>query len=228
MRIPKILAAMAVLLVVAGANAQVYVDDYREPYRYVQDRYEPYDRYDDSRYDNHRDSRGRVIRCESDNYRHRSCATGGAHARIVRQISRAACVEGRTWGNDGRGIWVDRGCAAEFALVPRGRGYDNRYNRGYDDRAAYGYGNRDNRRYDDRAAYGYDPRYGNQSYSGGGRQIRCESRKYGREFCRVPGLRAADIVHQISQTRCQFNRNWGYSREGVWVDQGCAAQFVIR
>ncbi len=225
MRIPKILAAMAVLLLAGGVSGQAYADDYRDPYRYGQDRYEPYDRYADTRYANDRGSRGRVIRCESDNYRFRACATGGAHARIVRQISRAACVEGRSWGNDGRGVWVDRGCSAEFALVDRGYAYrgDNRYRDDgrYDDR-------RNSRRYDDRAGYRYDPRYGNQSYRGGGRQIRCESRNFSRQFCRVPGLRAADIVHQISQTHCQFNRNWGYSREGIWVNRGCAAQFVIR
>ncbi|MGO8717653.1 MAG: DUF3011 domain-containing protein [Acidobacteriaceae bacterium] len=25
-------------------------------------------------------------------------------------------IQGRTWGFDGRGIWVDRGCRAEFRV----------------------------------------------------------------------------------------------------------------
>lgn len=225
MKSPRIFAALAALLLAGGANTQVYADDDRDPYRSGQDRYDPYDRYSDSGYDNNRDGRGRVIRCESVDNRQRYCATGGAYARIVRQISRSPCVEGRTWASDHRGVWVDRGCRAEFELVHRDhafRGRDNDRNDGRYDDGRYGRG------LDGRGAYGYDQGYAGQSYSGGGRQVRCESRDFGRQFCRVPGLRAADIVHQISQTRCQFNGNWGYNRDGIWVDQGCAAEFVIR
>jgi hypothetical protein len=37
-------------------------------------------------------------------------------ARIIRQRSESDCIYGRTWGYDGRGIWVDRGCRADFEL----------------------------------------------------------------------------------------------------------------
>lgn len=214
-------AAMALWGLVALASGPVAADDYRDPYRYGQERD---DRYG-NRYDNQRDGRGRVIRCESVDGRQRYCATGGANARIVRQISRSACVEGSTWASDQRGVWVDRGCRAEFELVDRGyafRGGNNyRDDRGYDD-------GRYDRGYDHRGSNDYDQGYDGQRYGGGGRQIRCESRDFGQQFCRVPGLRTAEIVHQISKTRCQFNANWGYTRDGVWVDQGCAGQFVIR
>lgn len=36
--------------------------------------------------------------------------------RLLREFSRGACVEGRTWGVDARGLWVDRGCAGLFGL----------------------------------------------------------------------------------------------------------------
>jgi len=36
--------------------------------------------------------------------------------RMVRQFSRAACRQGETWGYDNRGIWVDRGCGADFEV----------------------------------------------------------------------------------------------------------------
>ena len=42
--------------------------------------------------------------------------------RLTRQISRARCVEGSTWGYDRRGIWVDAGCAAEFEVGDPGHG----------------------------------------------------------------------------------------------------------
>jgi hypothetical protein len=36
--------------------------------------------------------------------------------RLVRQRSDADCVYNRTWGYDRRGIWVDRGCRADFEV----------------------------------------------------------------------------------------------------------------
>lgn len=36
--------------------------------------------------------------------------------RLIRQISRSACIQGRSWGYDHRGVWVDRGCEAEFEV----------------------------------------------------------------------------------------------------------------
>jgi hypothetical protein len=36
--------------------------------------------------------------------------------RLVRQRSESPCYQGSTWGWDRRGIWVDRGCRADFAL----------------------------------------------------------------------------------------------------------------
>ncbi len=35
---------------------------------------------------------------------------------MVRQRSHSRCEEGRTWGSDANGIWVDRGCRAEFQV----------------------------------------------------------------------------------------------------------------
>jgi Protein of unknown function (DUF3011) len=38
--------------------------------------------------------------------------------RLERQYQdSAACIQGETWGYTDRGIWVDRGCAGEFALL---------------------------------------------------------------------------------------------------------------
>lgn len=57
------------------------------------------------------------LRCESRDYEPNYCSTGYAgRVYLVRQISRAACIEGRTWGRDRRGIWVSQGCAADFEV----------------------------------------------------------------------------------------------------------------
>ena len=35
------------------------------------------------------------------------------------------------------------------------------------------------------------------------------------------------IERQFSNTRCDLWRNWGYDRRGVWVDDGCRAEFRV-
>jgi hypothetical protein len=58
------------------------------------------------------------IRCESRNHQYEFCASSipVAEARLMHQESGAACVQGRSWGYDRRGIWVDRGCAGLFEV----------------------------------------------------------------------------------------------------------------
>jgi len=40
----------------------------------------------------------------------------GRGVRLVNQRSGSPCVLGQTWGYNNKGIWVDRGCRADFAL----------------------------------------------------------------------------------------------------------------
>jgi hypothetical protein len=56
--------------------------------------------------------------CESVDNRRVYCGIQpGARVRLARQVSRAACTEGTTWGVDARGIWVDDGCRGEFEVT---------------------------------------------------------------------------------------------------------------
>src|SRR5512142_754140 len=56
-----------------------------------------------------------VIHCSSDDGgRHVCPAETRGGVQLTRQISGSACVQGSTWGYDARGLWVDRGCRAEF------------------------------------------------------------------------------------------------------------------
>lgn len=63
----------------------------------------------------------RPITCSSNDGKRVYCQadTRGA-IQLLRQISGSTCLEGETWGYDPRGIWVDRGCRAEF-MVSRAR-----------------------------------------------------------------------------------------------------------
>ena len=58
-----------------------------------------------------------VVTCSSEDMGRRNCPVntrGGV--RLVRQRSDADCIYNRTWGYDRRGIWVDRGCRADFEV----------------------------------------------------------------------------------------------------------------
>lgn len=59
----------------------------------------------------------RTVRCESKDYRYRYCSvrTHG-DVELKHERSHSACRFGRSWGYDQRGIWVDRGCRADFAV----------------------------------------------------------------------------------------------------------------
>jgi len=60
---------------------------------------------------------GQVVRCESNDKRSRRCpADTRGGVMISRQLSRTQCVQGRNWGWDRSGIWVDGGCRAEFRV----------------------------------------------------------------------------------------------------------------
>ncbi len=61
-----------------------------------------------------------TLKCKSESYRYRKCPVdtrGGVT--LKEQLSRAACRLNETWGYDRDGIWVDRGCQAEFTVGGR-------------------------------------------------------------------------------------------------------------
>ncbi|HEY6345339.1 MAG TPA: DUF3011 domain-containing protein [Bryobacteraceae bacterium] len=58
------------------------------------------------------------ISCSSDGGRVFCAADTNGGVRLERQYrDSAACIQDETWGYTERGIWVDRGCAGEFALL---------------------------------------------------------------------------------------------------------------
>ncbi|MBN8480957.1 MAG: DUF3011 domain-containing protein [Xanthomonadales bacterium] len=64
------------------------------------------------------------LTCQSNDFRYRMCQIDigpGGRVRIERQLSETACIEGRTWGFNRAGVWVDRGCAAVFGVDRRWR-----------------------------------------------------------------------------------------------------------
>jgi len=64
------------------------------------------------------DAAPETLSCSSGNYDRTNCRAEGLvfSARLERQRSSAACVEGDNWGWDQYGVWVDDGCRADFLL----------------------------------------------------------------------------------------------------------------
>ena len=59
-----------------------------------------------------------MVYCASDAMERVWCpADSRFGVRVIRQRSQAACVENETWGYGKRGIWVDRGCRADFRVT---------------------------------------------------------------------------------------------------------------
>ena len=146
-----------------------------------------------------------TINCASEQGRHRYCRvqTGG-YVRLDEQLSDAACVAGRTWGYDDWGIWVDNGCRARFVVGRRGY-YDEPRRRPRD--------------YDERDYYDESAR--------SARSLRCASKGGKYNYCPADTSGYVRLERQLSDTQCVKWRTWGYDSGGVWVDQGCRAEFTV-
>ncbi|HEX8695221.1 MAG TPA: DUF3011 domain-containing protein [Longimicrobium sp.] len=107
----------------------------------------------------------RLVTCQSYDGRTNHCRVdtrGGV--RLVRRLSEASCSRGRTWGTDRGGIWVSRGCRAQFAVGER---YGDRDR--WDDRDRDRWDDRDRDRWDDRDRGRWDDR--DRSYRARAEQV---------------------------------------------------------
>ncbi len=139
------------------------------------------------------------IRCESDGNNFKFCRAGlnrGDDVQLTRRFSKASCERGYSWGLERGGIWVDRGCRADFSIsrsyqqpsyrperrvrgdrIHRGNGY--RY-RGRDGDRRFDYDNRYDPRYDKRSDQRYNGRYDRRDVRSE-RELRRERRRLAEE-----------------------------------------------
>ncbi|HVF65373.1 MAG TPA: DUF3011 domain-containing protein [Casimicrobiaceae bacterium] len=205
-----------------------------------------------------------VIQCESRDYQYQFCGTpdGVTRARLVEQRSRSACVEGRSWGYDRRGVWVSNGCEGLFeyqsfrpeppvvrpggnVITCESRNYQQDFcNTDFNIVSANlvrqksrtpcvegrNWGWRSNGIWVSGGCEGdFEVRTASrpgQVPSGAGHVV-CESREYQYNLCPTGRVRDAQLVRQISQAPCIQGQTWGVTREGIWVDRGCEAEFRI-
>jgi hypothetical protein len=147
------------------------------------------------------------VRCSSGNYQYNMCQvdTGrGSRVYIVKQVSKTRCIEGRNWGWNRAGIWVDAGCEGVFRVQRRWAGGPPQ-----------------------------SPPEGGPWRPGPGWDtsinVRCASGNYQYNMCTVDTGRGSRVYisRQISNTPCVEGRSWGWNRAGIWVNGGCEAIFTV-
>jgi ribosomal protein L37AE/L43A len=60
-----------------------------------------------------------------------------------------------------------------------------------------------------------------------GRAVICESQNNGKARCPVDTSYGVQLARQISQNECVRGDDWGFDENGIWVDHGCRAEFVL-
>ena len=143
---------------------------------------------------------GPQMTCASDDMRRHYCPVNTSRGvRLVNQRSQSACTEGYSWGYDRKGVWVDRGCRADF-FVPAEQG------------GGPGYGPP-------------PPPPGRPPYNAP--IVNCSSNNGKRNYCNADTSRGVSLSRQISGSPCVQGQSWGYNRGQIWVDRGCRADFRL-
>jgi hypothetical protein len=56
--------------------------------------------------------------------------------------------------------------------------------------------------------------------------VQCNSYNFNTQYCPVRGfVRGAELIYQLSRSACIQGSTWGYDNRGIWVSNGCRANF---
>lgn len=184
-------------------------------------------------------------------------ADTAAGVRIIRALDNTTCGFGKQWGYDEKNIWVAGNCRAEFAIrgIPKPTvqsvSCESRNNVRVSCPAETHYGVALVRQTGEKdcelgKSWGFDDKgvwvaegCRAQFALGGYRlppavklpptamTIVCESADGQRKICEVDASHGVGLLRQISESDCVLNRTWGYGRAGIWVSEGCRAEFAV-
>jgi hypothetical protein len=59
------------------------------------------------------------------------------------------------------------------------------------------------------------------------RSLVCESRDQSQQYCPADTSGGVSLSVQYSKASCRQGSSWGYDRRGIWVSNGCRAQFDL-
>lgn len=193
----------------------------------------------------------RVV-CESVDGQYKECRLDGSGAIVMtRQLSDSKCNEGENWGyRDGR-VWVTGGCRAEFGFSIRPVRSSSVVCESNGGRVTcpvttVGGVMLAKRLSQSSCVQGRSWGYTNNAiwvddgcraeFNVGGQpmptarldgNVRCESHDGNRMDCAADTSGGVRMIRQLSKTSCDFGRDWGYTRNGVWVSNGCRAEFAV-
>ncbi|MEQ1354108.1 MAG: DUF3011 domain-containing protein [Candidatus Acidiferrum sp.] len=57
--------------------------------------------------------------------------------------------------------------------------------------------------------------------------VKCESNDGNRQYCGSYNYDQVRFDRQISESSCTEGQTWGVDRDGLWVDRGCRAMFLV-
>lgn len=197
-----------------------------------------------------------VVRCEADGMARVHCPMDTRHGiDLVRQLSESSCIRDSDWGLDADGVWVARGCRAEFAerqpstgvtrktirCESRGgrvvqcpvtlRGAPVRLLRELSAlpcRRDESWGAGRSEVWVSRGCKGeFEIGDRDGGFPPGARLLTCESKERQRRSCGTTIAHGAHLVRQLSGMACAEGQTWGWDAERVWVDNGCRAEFSV-
>lgn len=187
------------------------------------------------------------VKCEAD-------TSGGVQ--LFRPLLETQCRFEEDWGYDRKGIWVRNGCQAEFAVKGRPRPTiqsltcespdgspakceaDTTYGVAIvrelgEDRCVAG----ETWGFDDGGVWvakkcvaqfalgGY--RLPPDAVPATAARVTCESKPGGENRCSTETARGVGLIRDLGASVCVLNRNWGYDASGIWVRDGCSAEFAV-
>jgi ribosomal protein L37AE/L43A len=198
-----------------------------------------------------------LLTCESANGKKVQCtADTSAGVRIVRPLTESVCRYGKEWGYDAKGIWVSGNCRAEFAVRGKPKPVvttlscetpdaakvqcpaETRYGVALIRQLGESYcilG----RTWDFDAAGVWVSEGCRAQFALGGyrlptpnlppnaSKVVCEAKDGQRIVCAADASRGVGLLRQLSDADCVLNHTWGYTKDGVWVEGGCKAEFAV-
>lgn len=199
-----------------------------------------------------------LVRCESSDGKYRECKFDAAGRIVMtRQLSDTNCVEGRNWGYRDGVVWVDAGCRGVFAMAPQGSlkpemlvVCESQNNTRSVCKTPTGAGVAVMRQLSQNACvrgrtWGYDGEsiwvdqgcraefvigagHTDREFVKLDQLVLCESLDGKPARCLADTSAGVHVARQISDSNCRYGRQWGYDENGIWVSEGCRAEFAVR
>jgi len=198
-----------------------------------------------------------IVVCQSSDGRKAKCsADTSAGVQLFRPLNQSRCRFGKEWGYDRKQIWVKDGCSAEFAVRGKPRPTIQSIVCESPDgspakcEADTTYGIAIARELGEEPCiagrtWGFD---GNGVWVSGkcvalfalggyrlpadrvpetAARVICESKPGEVSRCEVDTRRGVGLIEELGGVTCVLNRSWGYDSDGIWVRDGCSAEFAV-